>query len=243
MKKKMEVIKEEKSYKVETWDEVETKYSYLPDEDVLLDNETGEKLLDVYGEYMSYNQLGEVTNYINNTDLRPVDWDGLDYYTPQGRQDLTKIERFWGNDLTDDPSSRGWHIVRDDVDEEDEDGEKRKEKIKELRRQCSREFWDIILANGQAEVRYDCMCELITEENDYLPDREKLLNGEYNLLQKTKRDNEKKKRDLFRKWVGVFGVWNYDMVNILNFYKNGDINFDEFDDLMHPDGKWGQCYN
>jgi len=234
MKKKMEVIKEKDSYKVETWDEAENKYSYIPDEDVIVDNETGEKMWDVYGEYIEYNQHGEVTSYMNSADLRPVDWDGLDYYTPQGRQDLTKIERFWGNDMTDDPSARGWHIVRDnELDKVD---------VLEIRLKLFKELFDLEIEENNADTEFNYMCGLIENEVEYKNDRFCYIEGEKKKRIQKHHEVEKKRKEIINKYINIFYTVEPDIVYLLKLYKNNDITERNLFDCLHPAGKYYECY-
>lgn len=212
----------------------EVKYNYSVEEDVLVDNETGEKLLNVYGEYIEYNQYGEVMNHINEADLRPVDWDGLDYYTPQGRQDLTKIERFFGNDLTDDPSARGWHIVRDN--------ELKTVDVLEIRLKLFKELFDLEIEENNADYELKYICDLIENNVEYENDRFWYIEGEKKKRIQKHHEVEKKRKEIMNKYINIFYTVEPDIVYLLKLYKNNDITEQNLFDCLHPDGKYYECY-
>lgn len=208
---------------------------YDRENELIYNEETGEQFYDVYGDEISINQNDEIVGGLNMADLRPVDWDGIDYYTPQGRKDLTKIERFFGNDLTN-TDGQGWHVERV------KDSELTSDDVKRIRRNC---MVEVVKAENDIEleqVKYQNNVDMIQNEVYYSGDRIAYCDKEYNIYLHNKREKEKELKKVLNKWIGIFSGVFPELVFVVKCFKNNEISFEDFLDFINPFGSFGSCY-
>ena len=118
--------------------------------------ETQEEFIDLFGDGVTTNEEGEeVINFQNFSNV-----DGIDYYTPQGREELSKVERMFGTDGTG-TVAQSWHVydpseVEDDVLRYvDEDGTEKEWNFSALQRRKARKIMmkEIAKADGTKNQR------------------------------------------------------------------------------------------